>query len=249
MVALSVTGCRGGGEVEAIDPRVLNGVVQRAGGDGYADTQWLQEKLRARILPDVEACLTQQGRGDVDPAPLLARFDAMHWTEFPPVSLYREKGIDPPERRAGLTEAQSAQQQEAIECREEVLRDAGDDVDGLVEDLSTQWMQEYSEQIAREDFSAEFAVMETCLRDETGYPGDMSDEGGAPDVYGFAYWWPSQHGGESMSEQDNLEGGRIFADCLDPYLEAQARATDDLRDSFIQEHLGELTTINNELTR
>lgn len=248
-LAAPLTGCSNSGDVDSIDPRVLNGVVQRAGGEGYADMQWVHDGLRARILPEVESCLRERGRDDVDAESMLARFDEMHWTEFPPVSLYRDKGIVPPQYREGLTEEQSAQEQQVIECRGEVLRGSEGKVAGLIEDLSEQWITEYSEQIAREDFGTEFTALEACLREKTGYPGDTPDEGGQPDVYGFSSWWPNQHGGESMSEQDNLEGGRIFADCLDPYLEAQARATDDLRDSFIQEHLGELTTINNELTR
>lgn len=244
----AVSACGNGRDIESLDPRVVNGIVQRPGGEGYVDRQWVQGQLRALMLPDVQTCLRKRGREDVDADLYLGRFDEIHQTEFPPVSLYRSEGATPSMFTTGLTEEESEQEKQALECRQEVLDEGAGSVSKSIDELSDQWTVAFDEEIRRVDLDQEFADFETCLESKTGYPGESVDEGGEPDVYGFVTWWPNQHGGESMSEQDNLEGGRIFADCLDPYLEAQARATDDLRDSFIQEHLGELTTINNELT-
>ena len=106
----AVSACGNGRDIESLDPRVVNGIVQRPGGEGYVDRQWVQGQLRALMLPDVQTCLRKRGREDVDADLYLGRFDEIHQTEFPPVSLYRSEGATPSMFTTGLTEEESEQE-------------------------------------------------------------------------------------------------------------------------------------------
>lgn len=253
VLLLGATACQSGGDVEALDQRVVNGVVQRPGGSGYEDQQWMRQKLQQMILPDVESCLTDQGRADIVPeaGDLLGGFLAMHSSDLPSPQRYRMEGVNPEGTLDGLTEQENEAQQVVIECYTAIMEDEGErSPAALAGSIESAWTGELGAYFNDHPLPEDFDEFETCLAEKTGYPPQGIEAGVMPDVYGFLYWWPAQHGGdEVMSAEDNLEGGRIYADCLDLYTDARAEATDEMREQFIQDHYQDLKMVNDALTQ
>lgn len=257
MVTVLAAGCAGvaGKDVDSLDQRVVNGLVQRPGGSGYYDDQWVSSKILDLVLSDVQQCLTDMGRDDVAPQAesYLQRFNAAHNTELPSPEWYRREGAVPKIYREGMSEEDSVRQQLAVDCFTQVTSPGGpggeeaSSIPSRARELQMAWVADLGEYFIQNPTEGEFDEFQDCLASETGYPPEKIEPGMLPNVYSFTDWWAAQHGGLDISQADNLEGGQIFADCLDIYTDARAEATDDMRSKFIDSHYQDLKEINDAL--
>lgn len=251
LCALVLTSCGSAGTVESLDSRVVNGVVQRPGGSGYSDQQWVRGKVVELALPEVERCLEDKGRADAIPRAqeFLERDLSSFYAYFPPVVRYREIGLETEISTSGLTNEEMELSDLVTDCfRDEVQNSRGRSVPTQIMRLEMKWAGDISVYLNDNPMLDEFHQMEACLAEEAGYPPEGVKPGFAPNLYAFVSWWADGHGGRlDMSQEDNLEGGRIFAVCLEPYTEALAEDTDEMREKFIQDNYRTLKRINDEL--
>lgn len=257
LVMALAAGCAGSGDgdADALDPRVVNGLVQRPGGSGYYDSQWVAGKVIDLALPDVQECLRSKGREDVVPKAryYIARFRSMQFNPLPNPEWYRTEGAVPAIYREGLNEQESAEEEASLGCYTEVTESRGlfgsetTEVAQTAARVESDWVDEITVYFDANPMEEKFNEFESCLSAKTGYPPEGIRPGYLVDPYAFTDWWEAQHGGIDISQEDNLEGGRVFADCLEIYTDARAEATDDMRNDFIDAHYQDLKTVNDAL--
>lgn len=205
--------------------------------------------MKARAIPVVEECLEEQGRTDL--VPDIERY-LRSWIESAPAALiaterYRREGVNPPGTLVGVPVDEVDDSTLVTDCYFEEV-ESGNTTAARILQLQGRWTFEVQNHFSHNPLLDEFATFEQCLADEAGYPPQGVEPGVEPDLFEFLYWWPAQHGGDQeMSQEDNLKGGRIFADCLDPYTDAQAEVTDEMREQFIDDNYRTLKRINDEL--
>lgn len=229
-----------------LDPRVVNAVVTSPGEGAYEDPVWLREQLRATLMSEVEGCLEDAGRADAIPkaSEYVAYHEEMNEFAFPDPDRYRTGGVRPLGTLNGIPDAELSANDATLQCYFDATQGQRHRAVSLFGSLHSEWTSTVELTADASHLPTEFAEFEKCLFNEAGFPGGEADAGASVTIYDFLYWWPDQHGGEgAMTEEENLQGGKIFAGCLTPLTEAQAEIVADDRAEFIEQHHGDLVVI------
>lgn len=229
-----------------LDARIVNAVVTSPGEGAYKDPVWLRKQLRATLMPEIEDCLEDAGRADAvaRASDYVAYYEEMNEFAFPDPDRYRTDGVRPAGTLNGIPDAELSANDATLQCYFDATRSQRNQAVSLFDSLHSKWASKVELTADASRLPSEFAEFETCLFKETGFPGGQTDAGASVTIYDFLYWWPDQHGGEgAMTEEENLRGGRIFADCLTPLTEAQAEIVADDRAEYIEQHHGDLVVI------